>query len=699
MSWTKLARRGAAEGLLAWVAYWSVESFLLHLLPWFGEPAYLYTPPHAGFTALLLGLYAAAGLVTGTLAGIWAAALASKGGGDLESTAFRLRPAVTLLLFTVALSSALPRLPRTLPAWVFVLFSLPVGLSLAASLLSSMWARRLRLLASPWTASIILLSLPVLFARASTKPTLVESVFSLLPYIAAALLLSALTALKPWSWRTALPTVSVAALLLAACFLLRQEPRQTSQHASATPPPDKPNVILITLDTVRADHLSLYGYERDTTPNLRRLALQSTVYTHAISPGDMTLSSHASIFTGLYPSWHKAHFDEGYYLGRPLDARYPTLAEVLSSKGFDAAGVVANYLYLAPGFGLDRGFTYHDSSGPVVFLGSAHVFLLRERVRNFLTRFYKTWEFDETFRRAEDINQTALTVLDREKAAGRKFFCFLNYMDAHWPYLPPDRFATLYPGYDPHFQSGHYDQMEREVLTLRRPVSEHERQHLLSQYDGGIAYMDAALGKLVDQLKQRGLYDNTLLIIAADHGEAFGNRAMVGHALSVYQEMVHVPLLIKYPRESAPAVVDDSVSLADLMPTVLGVLGYAAPKNVQGRNLLLPAPAEAENVISETFVHPLISTWSPRFLRSEHAIFSGPLKFIQSSKGDRELYDLSQDPHEEHNLFTSRPADRLELKLVQYLKAAAVDRRKQAQAQVSSESIEKLKSLGYVQGK
>ncbi len=104
-------------------------------------------------------------------------------------------------------------------------------------------------------------------------------------------------------------------------------------------------------------------------------------------------------------------------------------------------------------------------------------------------------------------------------------------------------------------------------------------------------------------------------------------------------------------------------------------------------------------MISETFVHPLISTWSPRFRRSEQAIFSGSLKFIQSSKGDRELYDLSLDPNEEHNLFATRPADRLELKLVQYLKAAAIDERKQAQAQVGSESIEKLKSLGYVQGK
>jgi arylsulfatase A-like enzyme len=412
----------------------------------------------------------------------------------------------------------------------------------------------------------------------------------------------------------------------------------------------------------------------------------------------MSLSSHASIFTGVYPSWHRAHFDADHEAGRPLDERYPTLAEILAGKGFDTVGIIANYLYLAPGFGLDRGFEYLDSSGPVVFLEATKPFLLREHVRNFLKRFSQPWEYDTMFRRAEDINQAALAVLSREQAQGLKFFCFLNYMDAHWPYLPPAPFATLYPGYAPSIPTNYYSAMEREILTLRRPISQRERQHLLSQYDGGIAYMDWALGRLVEQLQQRGLYDNTLLIVTSDHGEAFGERAMVGHALSVYQDMVHVPLLIKYPGENGRAVVDESVSLADLMPTILAVLGYPTPKHVQGRSLLKPAPEAGIGVISETFVHPLISTWTPRFRRSEQAIFSGSLKFIQTSHDDRELYDLAQDPNEEHNLFGMRPTEGIELKLVQYLKAAAADHRKQAQAHAGSESIEGLKALGYIQG-
>ena len=690
MPWVRLARRGAMEGLLIWIVYWLVESFLLHVLPWLSEPAYLYMPPDARFTAVLLAVYAVAGLVTGALVGI---ALST-----IPTPDFRLRPAITLILCMVMMTSVLPRLPRGLPGWYICLLFLPVGASLLVSMFSSVWARRSRLLANPWTASAVLLALPMVFVGVNPKPTLAAATLSLTPFVGAALVLAALTASNSFA-RVAVPIVSIAALLLATSFLLHQEPRQLARRASATPSADKPNIILITLDTVRADHLSLYGYARDTTPNLRALAGQATVYTHAISAGDMTLSSHASIFTGLYPSWHKAHFDSGYEWGRPLDSRYPTLAEILSNKGYDTDAVIANYLYLAPGFGLDRGFTYHDSAGPVVFLGTSKAFLLRERIRTFLTRFYKPWQFDVVFRRAEEINAAALAAIDLEKSQGRKFFAFLNYMDAHWPYLPPDRFATLYPGYDPRIKTNHYEGIEREVISLRRPISERERQHLLSQYDGSIAYMDWSLGRLVNALKQRGLYDNTLLIVTSDHGEAFGERAIVGHALSVYQDMVHVPLLIKYPGQNGSALVEDSVSLADLMPTVLALLEYPAPKTMQGRSLMRTASDAANRPISETFVHPLISTWSARFLRNQQAIFSGSLKFIRSSKGDRELYDLSRDPNEEHNLFGGLQPEGLEENLVQYLKAAAADNRKQAPAKASSESIEKLKSLGYIQGK
>jgi arylsulfatase A-like enzyme len=694
---TNAVWRGAIEGLLAGVAYWSIESFLLHVVPWLTEPSAIYMPPDAAFTAILLLMYATVGAAMGAVLGCAFRIVLPGSAADPDTSALRIRAAAALGWSVLAIGSALPRLPRGLPGWYFLLCFSPVGLILFASLLSGIWANRCRLFANPWVAITVLVGLPTVFNRSHARPGLLAGVLWLLPLLGAAIALSALMSRRlP---RSILSVASVALLVLAASFLLRQTARRETPLSASASPANQPNIILITLDTVRADHLSLYGYERETTPNLRRLAAQSTVYTQAISAGDMTLSSHASIFTGMNPSWHKAHFDPAYEGGRPLDTRYPTIAEILSAKGYDTGGVAANYLFLGYGFGLDRGFAFHDSRGPKVLLGRTEPFLLRDRIRNSLIGLQKPWQYDQAFRRADQINDTALAFFDREKARGRKFFGFLNYMDAHWPYLPPGRFATMFPGTDPNLRTGHYDAMEREILTLRRPISERERRHLISQYDGGIAYMDAALGTLMEQLKQRGLFENTLLIITADHGEAFGERAIIGHALSVYQDEVHVPLLIKYPGQSAPVRNDAFVSLTDLAPTILSVLGYAPPRNMQGSDLSRSSPAGAGDVVSETFTHPLMSKWSPRFLRSEQAIFAGPLKFIRSSNGDRELYDLARDPHEQHNLAGSRPTDSFDSKLVQYLKAAAVDNRRKAPAPAGNGNLKQLKSLGYIEGK
>lgn len=698
MARTNVVSRGAIEGLLAGVAYWSVESFLLHVLPWLTEPNALYMPPHAGFTAILLLIYAAVGAAIGAALGFAFRIILPGSAADTDTAALRIRAAAALVWSVLAIGSALPHLPRGLPAWYFLLCFSPIGLILIASLFSSVWASRGRLFANTWVAITVLLALLTVFNRSHARPGLLAGALWLLPFLGAAVAVSVLMSRRSLP-RTLLSVASLALLVLAASFLLRQTARGETQLSAGGSPANQPNVILITLDTVRADHLSLYGYERDTTPNLRRLAAQSTVYTQAISAGDMTLSSHASIFTGMNPSWHKAHFDPAYEGGRPLDTKYPTIAELLSAKGYDTGGVAANYLYLGYGFGLDRGFAFHDSTGPKVLLGRTEPFLLRDRIRNSLIAFQKPWQYDQAFRRAEEINDSALAFFDREKTRGRKFFGFLNYMDAHWPYLPPGRFAAMFPGADPNLRTGHYDAMEREILTLRRPISERERRHLISQYDGGIAYMDAALGALVEQLKQRGIFENTLLIITSDHGEAFGERAIIGHALSVYQDEIHVPLLIKYPGENAPVRNDDVVSLTDLAPTILTVLGYASPHNMQGRDLSRSSSAVGSDVVSETFTHPLMSKWSPRFLRSEQAVFAGPLKFIRSSNGGRELYDLARDPDEQHNLSGSQPTDSFDSKLVQYLKAAAIDNRRKAPAPAGNGNLKQLKSLGYIEGK
>jgi arylsulfatase A-like enzyme len=685
-----LARSGAIQGLLCMMAYWVVESFFLYILPWLREPAYQYTPMHTGFTATVLGFYTLGGLIAGAGAGMLVSKWAATRFNDrtyLETTAGLI---VTVLLCVAMMIGLAQLITAGFPLWYAASIFLPVGFSLVLSLFSKVWRRRLALLASPWTAIIFLLAPAFLFDVPDPKPTLLQGTILFLPFAAAALLLSILIPLRPLRTRSILGITSLTALMLTACFLMHQPPRRSSPRSSAMLPASTPNVILITLDTVRADHLSLFGYERDTTPNLKRLAQEATLYTNAIAAGNMTISSHASIFTGLYPSWHQAHFENGYDQARPLDSRYPVLAEILSNKGFETVGIVSNYLYLSHGFGMDRGFTYHDSAAPPLMLTKRY--LLRNAVRIFLALFLDPWQYDAIFRRAEDINDAALAVLDTENSQHHKFFLFLNYMDAHGPYLPPGRFATLYPGRSRQMNARHYPTMERRVLSGKRPLSDIERRHLISQYDGGIAYMDWCLGTFLDQLKQRGLYDNTLLIITSDHGEAFGERAIIGHGLSVYQDEVHVPLIVKYPHSTAKEVIGEPVSLVDLMPTILEVLGYEVPKGVQGHSLR----GAAHEVISESFMHPFISKWNPKYLQAEQAIVSGSMKFIESSTGSKELYDLSQDPNELHNLLPAGPQPALETKLLEFMQAAARGSNFQL-PQVGSKTLENLKSLGYLQ--
>ncbi len=676
-----LVRCGAIQGLLAMIAYWVVESFFLYILPWIREPGYQYTSMHTGFTAFVLAFY----IVAGTLGGIIVGASVKR---------FSARPRMIGVILTTLLSISLTiglyfRVNPALPSWYLPSIYFPVGFSILLSVFSETWSKRLAFLTTPWTAAIFLLAPPFIFDVPDPKPTLLLGTLSFLPYVAGALLLSFSIPLDRLRARSILSLASVSALMVAACLLLHESPRRSSPGSTKMLAANTPNVILITLDTVRADHLSLYGYERDTTPNLKRLAQEATVYTNAIAPGNMTLSSHASIFTSLYPSWHQAHFEKDHDQAQPLDSKYPVLAQILADKGFDTIGVVSNYLYLSHGFGLDRGFTYHDSSGPPLMLTKSYV--LRNAVRNLLALFLQPWQYDSIFRRAQDINDSALAFLDKENP--RKFFLFLNYMDAHGPYLPPARFATLFPGRDSRMIARHYPNMERQVLSEKRPISDRERRHLISQYDGGIAYMDSSIGTFLDQLKRRGLYDNTLLIITSDHGETFGERSMIGHGLSVYQDQVHVPLIIKYPHSTSKEVIGDPVSLVDLMPTILDVLGYGVPKNIQGHSLLTRTPHDA---VSESFPHPFASRWNPKYLQAEQAIFSGSMKFIESSTGEKELYNFSQDPNELHNLLPAGPGPALETKLTDFMQAAARGNKFQP-PQVGSKTLENLKSLGYLQ--
>src|SRR5581483_3290060 len=459
----------------------------------------------------------------------------------------------------------------------------------------------------------------------------------------------------------------------------------------------RPNVLLVTLDTVQAGHLSLYGYHRETSPHLRQLAHSATVYKNAIAASDMTLPSHASIFTGLYGREHGAHNLPLPDKTQPLDASFITLAEVLAGKSYVTAAVAANRFYLLPEFGMAQGFRLFDSKMPVMLFNNNRRYILREGVRRVLNLFLSTYDFDTRTLTAAEINQEVLPLLEQLKRETAPFFLFVNYMDAHLPYIPPPPFATLFPGKNRLLDFDAVTNVELDVIKQKRGIIPQERAHLESQYDGAIAYLDSEFANIIARLQQLGLYDNTMVVVVGDHGESFGDRGMMEHTVSVYQDQVHVPLIIHYPRQTQAETVDTTVSHVDLMPTILDVLGYPMPKPTQGRSLRGINGTAARQVISESYSSSLFATWVPkRFDRVERALYSGPIKFISSSVGKRELYDLSKDPAEQHNLFN--PADPLTQTLRTGLENWVHNTRTLAsRTKLDKRTMDRLRSLGYVQ--
>jgi arylsulfatase A-like enzyme len=490
-----------------------------------------------------------------------------------------------------------------------------------------------------------------------------------------------------------LPAVTAVAavglLTLGGAALTNGRPRPGTV-ASGQARAALPNIVLVTMDTVRADHTSLGGYTRDTTPFLAELAHHATVYENAAAPGDMTLSSYASLFTGYYPSWHGAHLaGPKFPFGRPLGNALPTLAGILASHGYRTLAVVANYGYLGPGFGLDCGVGIYEVVRRAIVNDRA---FLCSGVLKLIAIPGSSAEIDVTFARAEEVNGAALAALPTA-AAAQPFFLFLNYMDAHEPYISPPPFDAMFPGKDRSFHHDDYLVAAGDIMSGKSQLSPAERAHLVSQYDGAIRYIDGRVSEVVSWLKELGVFDRAMVIVTSDHGESFGERGLLGHGTSVYQDQFHVPLVIKYPDRREPEVVTQPVSLVDLMPTVLSAVGLETPGGVQGEPLQRLGDPAARPVFSESFAH---EGYKGRFERLERAIVAKGTKLVVSTRGRRELYDLANDPGETRNLFRaddSRAQDLL-ARLTEWV--SAIPPRGTDAPQLELDTLRRLRSLGYV---
>ncbi len=449
--------------------------------------------------------------------------------------------------------------------------------------------------------------------------------------------------------------LEVAAAGVALAILgspLSTAPLENRVVTAVPPPKGTPDVFLISLDTTRADRLSLYGYGRPTSPQLEAFASDAVAFTQARSTAGWTLPGHASMLTGMYPSRHGAHLAGGWLPGQSIDGRrnvaYPlaadkvTVAEALRDRGYSTGAFVANFSYLYRDFGLAQGFQrYEDAPGLLL------------RVRPPAVRFAQR-TFDpgfclKPFRTAEDVNRHALAWLD-QAPAGRPVFAFLNYMEPHQPWLAPpphDRWVWDLPEAKRLVTKDLYT---HEVKTFT-PA---EIEFIRANYDGQVAAMDDAFGALIAALEARGRYENALIIVTSDHGELLGEHGFVGHmGRMLYEPLLHIPMVVKFPGAERPrARVDTPVQVLDVAPTVLVEAGAPVPPDVQGEHLRhVTRPSLAEEDINPF----LVSDYGETYDRGIRVLFDGSWKLIATSKGERMLFDLSRDPQETSDLALAEP--------------------------------------------
>lgn len=468
------------------------------------------------------------------------------------------------------------------------------------------------------------------------------------------------------------------------------------------------NILLLLVDALRADHLGCYGYDRDTSPNLDELAEEGLFFENAYTQAPVTKASTASLVTSLYPSSHRVR---GITDALPEDT--PVLMEEMRKLGYRTALLSAN-AFLSPLFGFDRGVDYSFTGdlgltrkammggilrqlsqrlGPLGWLESAV-----DRLDRGLPRSGRPLSPYEEH--AGRLNANLLSWIDARPDA--PFFAYVHYMEPHMPLAAPAPYDTMFDGRPAAPRDLDFPRAEPGVLPFAEApaLPEEELSRLVAQYDATIAYFDAELKKLLEALEERGLLSNTLIVVTADHGEAFHEHGAWGHGNSVFEEAIRVPLIVWCPpRLAATGRREETVRLIDLMPTLLAATGCDAAAHwaeLEGVNLWPALSSGAEftgdlPVFSEQGVVPDVT----------RALRVGDMKMVCSESGDRRvmfLFDLASDPGEVSDLSEIRPelSDTLYAQMVRMREEAERKQTISQEREIDEATRETLRALGYV---
>lgn len=446
----------------------------------------------------------------------------------------------------------------------------------------------------------------------------------------------------------ALAAVAVLAFVAVSSALALRE--RGARAALGSAPAAAKNVVLVILDTVRAASLSLYGYERPTTPQLERWAARGVVFDRAFSPSPWTLPSHAAMFTGRYPHELAANWQT------PLDETYPTLAEILAARGYMTAGFASNPFYATYEHGLDRGFVHYEdyrmSLGQILNSGSLPAFVLAGRPglsQNVFRRILSDYDYLGR-KTAEIVTHDFLSWLEQEDDAGeRPFFAFINYMDSHVPFEPPAEWAERFDVRPPRPLLDRIANDQSTWSAQQRAAGGYDRD----RYDATIAYTDAQLGVLFEELERRDLLDETVVIVTADHGEHLGEHALYGHANSLYPQVLHVPLIIWEP-DASPARIAEFSTLRSLPATVLDLIGMQGQPGLPGGSLVPlwrnGGSAPADPLVASVRRGLDVAENAANADGDVHALTEDGRHYILNPDGRQELLDLRTDPRGESDL-------------------------------------------------
>lgn len=445
---------------------------------------------------------------------------------------------------------------------------------------------------------------------------------------------------------------------------------------SCAPSAERPHVVLISIDTLRADHLGCYGYERETSPVIDALAGESVLFENAIAQAGWTLPSHMSLMTSLLPSRH------GVTQERALHDGVATLAESLEEVGYHGAGF-ASWIYVSESYGFDQGFAEYRTLVDTDRLdlagggGAYPAGRVVDAVESWLTR-----------------------------APDKPTFLFVHLFDPHMDYAPPQEYAQMFIGEDPPDIDGRYETLRPAIAGLTPEpdsLSTDELSHVEALYDAEIRYVDTQIGELLRAVDAKLGLERCHVILLSDHGEEFMDHGSIeGHGWTLYEEIVHVPMLWRMPGASAAGTkVEQPVALIDVAPTLLDHLGIEAPESFMGqsRRRAMGGEEQPGHVLSENDRFNI----RKRVLRGErykliHTADTGRNSAGVAIQAGYELFDLQSDPAERHNLYAAgEERSEAMVALLQAALSGSAPDLANPEAELSDEQLELLRSLGYVQ--